>query len=230
MPSNPIADIQLRAALYAAFSAALREPVAQPPKKEEFEALWNELGWVTDLPPLPRTPKDVEAAFRKLFGHNLSPDCPPYETHYGKMGVFRKSHTLADLAGFYRAFGIELAEGDRRSDHLPVQLEFVAFLLQKEAHALSKKEKKHADICGKARAKFLKEHLAVWIPAFAHAVNLKGTGGYYDVLVRHLEAFVAFDAASLKILEGDSPAAVPVMDEAEIEPCTSCIGGTNEAL
>ncbi len=226
-PENP-SEIRSKAALYGMFSAALREPVSNPPSAEEFSAAWKSLA----LKPaaLPEPPKDMEDERRRVFGHNLSPDCPPYETHYGRMGVFRKTHTLADLAGFYQAFGVKLAEGDRRTDHLPVELEFASLLLHKELLAIEKGDTEKAALTRKARAKFLHDHLAIWIPIFAKAVAHKKTGGYFDALTRLLADFIAFDANSLAAAPGPAAAqAAAAVEEADAS-CMSCFGGSDEKV
>lgn len=228
MPSKNTAELHSKAALYGMFSAALREPVSNPPAAEEFSAAWKSLA----LKPaaLPEPPEDMEDERRRVFGHNLSPDCPPYETHYGRMGVFRKTHTLADLAGFYKAFGVELAAGDRRSDHLPVELEFASLLLHKELLAIENGDVEKIAICRKARAKFLHDHLAVWVPIFAKAVARKKTGGYFDALTRLLAAFVAFDANSLAAAPGPAAAQTAAAIEEADASCMSCFGGGDEKV
>ena len=45
-------------------------------------------------------------------------------------------HRLADLAAFYRAFGLELAaDAAERQDHLCIELEFMSVLAAKEGYA-----------------------------------------------------------------------------------------------
>src|SRR3990172_4946219 len=49
----------------------------------------------------------LEIAHAACFGHAVSKDCPPYEAEYGQAHIFEKTQTLADISGFYRAFGLE---------------------------------------------------------------------------------------------------------------------------
>jgi nitrate reductase assembly molybdenum cofactor insertion protein NarJ len=58
----------------------------------------------------------LQAAYRRAFGLTGSL-C--YETEYGLPHEFRQSQELADLSGFYRAFGFEIGGAVReRPDHL----------------------------------------------------------------------------------------------------------------
>lgn len=218
-------DVRRKAALYTMFSAALREPVPVLPNRQDFESLWRDVKMDSDAFPLLKDPENVEESFRSIFGHNLSPDCPPYETHYGKVGVFRKSHTMADLAGLYRAFGVETAAGDRRVDHLPVQIEFAGLLLYKEALALERGDEEKAEVCSKARAKLIHEHLAIWVPAFSEAVSKKNAGNYFEAIVRRLAAFIAWDASLLGVPKPTEETLSPAAVES---PCVTCFGGIDE--
>lgn len=96
----------------------------------------------------------------------LSPECPPYETQYGSPHVFAQSGELADIAGFYRAFGLA-SPATERVDHLAVELEFLSFLAFKEAWAANNGEAGRAAELREIQAKFLSDHPARWVPAFA---------------------------------------------------------------
>lgn len=217
MPSNT-AELELKAKAYRALGTAFVETAPAPPAAAVREALAADFGLE-----LPEPPADLKAELRRVFGHNLSPDCPPYESHYGKIGVFRQTQLLADLAGFYRAFGVEAGEGDRRTDHLPVELEFAGLLCLKEAVARAKGWGEKAELCRSARARFLSEHLARWTDVFAEALARKAPGSYYALLAAAVAAFVERDARSLGAAPAER-AAGPFLDEEE-DACSSCIGG-----
>ena len=185
------------AAAYGLYAAAFREPAPVPPPPDLLRAVYARFpgGAALVLPPAP--PADTEGAWRKLFGHNLSPDCPPYETQFGRTGVFRQAQDLADLAGFYRAFGVEAAGGERRPDHLPVELEFLSLLARKEAMALGSGEADRAALCRAARARFLREHLGRWAGGFAAALTHKAPDSYWAAVAVAMARFVDADARAL---------------------------------
>jgi nitrate reductase assembly molybdenum cofactor insertion protein NarJ len=84
-----------------------------------------------------------------------------YETEYGHMRGLAKGHDLADIAGFYRAFGFELDDESEHElvDHIAVELEFYAVMLCKEAALHETADAEGLEIVGDARRKFLREHL-----------------------------------------------------------------------
>ncbi len=144
-------------------------------------------------------PGDQERAaeHRRLFGA-LSLDCPPYETCYGASHVFQQAQALADISGFYRAFGLEPSEtGHERADHISAELEFMAFLALKEAHALGQGLGEQARICREAQKKFLEDHLGRWTRAFSQGLQKKSPE-IYGPLAASLQDLVRQECASLE--------------------------------
>ncbi|MEK6526529.1 MAG: molecular chaperone TorD family protein, partial [Nitrospirota bacterium] len=79
---------------------------------------------------------DLQADHRRVFSNTITLDCPPYETLFGNDHVFGQAHVMGDIAGFYKAFGVELSQDiHERMDHLSVELEFMHFLAYKESYA-----------------------------------------------------------------------------------------------
>jgi TorA maturation chaperone TorD len=72
---------------------------------------------------------------------------------------------LADIAGFYSAFG--LAVSAERPDHIVAELEFMSFLLLSEAEACGDGESERAEIAAGAAQMFLRDHLGTWVTAWA---------------------------------------------------------------
>jgi TorA maturation chaperone TorD len=123
-----------------------------------------------------------------------------YETEYGLPHEFRQSQELADIAGFYRAFGFLNGGPVReRPDHLAVELEFMQALALKEAHAQLNGLTEYAELCVDAQAKFLGDHLGTWIGLFAQSLALNAADGLYLPLAEFAAAFVRADAARLGV-------------------------------
>jgi nitrate reductase assembly molybdenum cofactor insertion protein NarJ len=91
-----------------------------------------------------------------------------YETEYGRMRGMGKGHALADIAGFYQAFGLTIDEARHEMlDHLAVELEFYAVLLLKQAALIERDDATGVAIVASARGKFLAEHLGALARAVA---------------------------------------------------------------
>jgi DMSO reductase family type II enzyme chaperone len=81
---------------------------------------------------------------------------------------------LEDLLRFYEFFDIELAQGDREyPDHLATELEFLAWLCQRESAA--RNEGGDAEPFRLAARDFIDRHLAVWLPEFQRRLERSGT-------------------------------------------------------
>jgi TorA maturation chaperone TorD len=117
----------------------------------------------------------LQSQHRQVFGLTGSM-C--YESEYGLPHEFRQSQELADISGFYRAFGFNSGGRSReRPDHLAVELEFMYVLCLKEAYALSMSLSTDAQICRDAQRSFLNDHLAAWVGLFAQALNKSVSAG-----------------------------------------------------
>lgn len=147
---------------------------------------------------------ELLAAYQRVFGHLVSGDCPPYEGEYGNAHIFQKSQCLADTAGFYQAFGLTLAPDlAERADHITVELEFLHVLAAKEAYALAQNHgSDRLAIVRDAIRRYLQDHLARWVPAFAARLESKANDGFYAALARLLSAFVAEEALRFGVTPG----------------------------
>jgi putative dimethyl sulfoxide reductase chaperone len=116
--------------------------------------------------------EDIRSEYLRLF--DVGREVSPYETEYMTGKASRKSFELADITGFYRAFGFGISQGvpfKEAPDHISVELEFMAILVWKEAFALENKQKEGLEIVRDARMKFFKEHLAKWGFFFCRKVS-----------------------------------------------------------
>lgn len=116
--------------------------------------------------------EELKDAHTGVFTMTVSPDCPDYETAYRVGDVFQQVHAMADVAGFYRAHGLE--PGGRqfeRPDHITTELEFMGFLARKQAYAIENLGDEQALMCVEAQAQFLQSHLACWGPSLGRRIE-----------------------------------------------------------
>src|SRR5687768_7910262 len=102
---------------------------------------------------------DAEAEFQQTFGLMMSKKHPPYESEYcpQTFSVYR-AQVIADVAGFYRAFGLEPSrDTPERHDHIALELEFMAWLIFKEDRARESdgaQAHENAQVCAEAARRF----------------------------------------------------------------------------
>ena len=153
-------------------------------------------------------PRPPEGEHTRLFGVGLA--ATPYETEYDPLASVRKGHRLADLLGFYEAFGFGLAEGRGEfPDYIAVELEFMALLLLKTAQAQLEGREEARAVSLEATRKFLADHLAAWVGAFADRVEAATEEGFYRLAARFLRAFLLAECRLLGVEAGPPIATVP---------------------
>lgn len=129
---------------------------------------------------------------RALLPPVESLDLPAYESAYCGTDIFRQAQQMADIAGFYRAHGLVVGGSRReRPDHVSVELEFMAFLTAKEADALLHLGPDQVQMCQRAQALFLGEHLGRWAPDFARRMAERADNGPYLSVADALDAWIA---------------------------------------
>jgi putative dimethyl sulfoxide reductase chaperone len=159
------------------------------------------------------------------FGHAARGPNPTNEIEYGELRAdpLFQPHRLADLAAFYRAFGLELTDdASERQDHICVELEFMAVLAAKEAYALEHQiENETLDILFSAQKQFLREHLGRWVPAFARRLARATGNGPISALADLTRCFVIADCERFHVRPGNEELVLRQVDEAE-NLCASC--------
>lgn len=150
--------------------------------------------------------EDLSSEYRKVVGtFTAAKECPIYETLYGSADTFQLTQDmqeLADIGGFYRAFDLKLSDDIKeRYDHIGIELEFMHFLTYKEAYALENHGEEQLKICTNAEKKFLKSHLARWVPLFTKLVNkrTKKDNAYLGIAADLLREFISFETKLLKV-------------------------------
>lgn len=150
-----------------------------------------------------------------------------YETEYGRGSALVKGHALADIAGFYRAFGLEFGYQDRTPemlDHVAVELEFYALLLMKQEALAASGDAVGGGIVQEARQKFLDAHLGRFVGAIAQRPAVTASA-FYGPLLAWCRDLVAEECVQLDI----SPVPVDGLDT-RAEPEEMGCGGTCSLL
>ncbi|MBI1950834.1 MAG: molecular chaperone TorD family protein, partial [Acidobacteria bacterium] len=125
----------------------------------------------------------LTASHLGLFGHTVRGPVPAYETEYGEDTLFQKPQEMSDIAGFFSAFGLVLdPHRHERIDHISCELEFMAFLSRKEAHALEAGDAEMHRETRRAARLFLRDHLARFAPSFARRAAAVDPSGFYGRL------------------------------------------------
>ena len=146
-------------------------------------------------------PGKLERAYEEVFDPSGGPRCPPNETVYTAVTpqhAMMKSFELADIAGFYRAFGVEMTPGTERPDHIAAELEFMHLLAMKEMVAAAEERgEERVQVCRDASGAFFRDHLGRWFIPFCERLGEEG-GPVYGEAAKILEGFLALESRSIE--------------------------------
>jgi len=146
----------------------------------------------------------LERAHTAVFTMTTSPVCPGYETAYTAKHLFQVSEQMADVAGFYRAFGVE-PHGER-PDTLAMELEFAYLLALKEAYALEHHGRAQVAVCRNAERAFVRDHVGRWGYAVGDRMMAADPSGVIGAAGALLKAFLASERRHLRT---GAPRALP---------------------
>lgn len=228
---NYLSDPTIRRLTMDAAELLRQEAHAAPTKLGLGELPANYLDVLPLFAELPKWSIDPVASYQGVFGLVCNRECPPYETEYQPSSEsFFRAQQLADIAGFYGAFGIEpAATRPERPDYLPLELEFMAFLLMKKRLAGAATDndelaRERVDICGKAEHAFFREHLVWWVAAFAQGLKRKTEQGWYAKCAELLAAFLPIERSRLGISPPRLPLQPALIERPEEQSgCAECV-------
>ena len=122
-----------------------------------------------------------------------------YTVEYLAENEFQRTSFLADISGFYRAFGLQTDK--ERPDFLATELEFMHFLIFKQMYALCHNindSKEKAAICLDAQKKFFHTYLYPPAKRIAQKVIGQSKAGFYK---RKAIEVLAFFELEMKYME-----------------------------
>lgn len=197
--------------------ASLLSSCPEPARwREELPLLWNGKGhegkglrheplatgllplladWLSDLSE-PRL-WDLHSEYIEIFDRQHVAN-PIYESEYGRNRSISKATELADLAGFYRAFGLEPDGLPEMPDHFAVELEFYAYLLMKQQLLQDLHDAEGVAIVARARQHFLRDHLGGFAKAMAASEGTQ-SHPFYGPLFQWTAQLVNASCVSLEV-------------------------------
>lgn len=134
----------------------------------------------------------LEAIYHRLF---TSSDALPFSE--GGYLALDKGHVIGDVSAFYKAFGFKLTEHAGSPDAVKIELGFMAFLNLREYQAHSAGLEEQKEIVRDAKGKFLREHLAGWIPLFLERLTGGVTHPFYTEVAVLLQLMMERDMSEL---------------------------------
>lgn len=154
-----------------------------------FARSWRELGrQMLDLASHATLEEDY---LRLLAVGTGSALCPPVESRW--RAKRRAPLLIAGVEHEYREMGYVLAPTVlHTADHAATQLEAMAVLCHREAHAWAVEPARATSLLRREWS-FLHDHLALWFPRFAGSVRELAGPGFYAALVGAADAFVQHD-------------------------------------
>jgi len=176
--------------------------------------------------------------FVRLFGHTTRGLVCACETEYGNDNQFHQPQQLADITGYYLAFGMRpVLASDARADHVACQCEFMDFLNRKEALLLSCGAGDAGDVGGagdavdpgddgtievtRAAARtFLRDHIGQFGRAFATRLSTADPDGLLGRLGSVMLEFLDAECRRLAIAGG--PVDLIVRPEVEDDAPMAC--------
>lgn len=148
---------------------------------------------------------NLATTFVRLFGHTTRGLICACETEYGADNHFHQPQQLADISGYYLAFGLRpVAASDARADHVACECEFMDFLNRKEALLLTTRpgDDETLEATRGAARTFLRDHLSQFGRAFATRVIIEDPEGFFGVLGRTLLELLDVECRRLNIEAG----------------------------
>lgn len=143
---------------------------------------------------------DIRSDYIDIFDRAKS-DNSLYETEYGKERVMAKTTELADLAGFYNAFGLNTDSEEvvhDMVDHVSVELEFYSYLLLKQLFLEENNLTEGVEIVTEGRKKFLTAHLGRFVKSITTRPGVTNNQ-YFSKIFNWLDALVYHECDLLEV-------------------------------
>lgn len=143
-------------------------------------------------------PSSLASEYLRIFERD-SP-CSPREGSWNLQGVMNRPALLADVAGFYAAFGVRVGDvlGDSE-DHIAAELEFLSFLSLKLAYAMAENNEEGAAVVQDATRAFWSDHLGRFVLPFTRNLEETTTEEFYRASARLLREWAKSESRRLDV-------------------------------
>ncbi len=209
--TQEVSAILFRGVVYQALALGFTYPTSAV--LEQLKARWAELlnaglPWPDGVrQPFEQTMRLVHSAdgeglereHIRLFGP--AGRCSLHETAYGDAGrLLGKATQLADISGFYLAFGLQPTPMDTHpEDHITLELEFMSVLALKEAYAVVEGWTEQLEVTREAQGKFVQDHFGTWIDGFVEHLDTCEPHPFYAALGEAVQRLTRADVARLHV-------------------------------
>jgi putative dimethyl sulfoxide reductase chaperone len=121
---------------------------------------------------------------------------PPYGSVYMEDATVMGDSTM-NAKSLYSQEGLDVSIKEP-PDHICVELEFLAFLIRREADENAMGDPEAAAVYRRKQQSFLELHLGAWVAEFAERVEQQARTDFYRTLARLTHDFVIDDAQRLR--------------------------------
>lgn len=146
--------------------------------------------------------RDLQVEYTRLFTNAVPKvPAPPYESVYLGQGRAMGEPGSA-VSAAYREAGLMVSQSWREPpDHVAVELEFAAYLLERQAEALAAGEAQKAGAWRERAQAFLEAHLWRWLPMLAERVRGGARHSFYGSLAALGAAWVTSERSRSRMAE-----------------------------
>ncbi len=155
----------------------------------DWRRFCDEFDSVTSIGPL-------EVEHVRLFGVGMggTPAMPTESVYRVPTGDGQIADFISALQSEYRSMGLASVGSAESPDHISTEMEVMSYLCGVEAEAWDSAQSRLALETLGVESRFLKGHLALWVPLFAERARVADADGFFGRLVDLLHAYVVHEA------------------------------------
>lgn len=166
----------------------------EPKDKKMMDDMLDELKISSDT--------TINRDYIDLFIGPRSLTAPPYGSIYMEEGHQIMGKSTSDAVRLYNSVGFRKANSFKQpEDHIQVELEFMAVLINKTIDAIMNNDYDDALELLNRQDEFLKNHIGSWIRPFAQAIINSAKTLYYKNIAAIAEEFIKQDVEAIELVK-----------------------------